>query len=174
MNFLKNPLTRFLLTALLLYTAWYCLYEFIIRPSEFFDLFVVQNTIDISKFFLELFGYTVSHPETRVLKIEGTSGLFIGDECNGIPLFALFAIFIIAFPGPWKKKLIFIPAGILLIHLANCVRVISLALIQSKNHEWVEFNHTYTFTILIYAFIFGMWMLWVKKFSGVSINDKNE
>ena len=172
MNFFKNPLYRFLITAFALYVFWYCAYEFWIHPEHTFDLFVVQNTLDIAKICLQTFGYVVTQPETRLLKIEGTGGLFLGDACNGIPLFALFSIFIIAFPGPWKKKIIFIPIGILLIHLANVIRVILLALIQFKNNEWVEFNHTYTFTILMYVFIFGMWMLWVKKYSGVSFKPE--
>ena len=165
----KNPLSRFLITALVLYTVWYSTYEFLIHPNQSLDLLVVQNTIDFSVFFLEIFGYILSQPETRLLKIEGTGGLFIGDSCNGIPLFALFAIFIIAFPGPWKKKLFFIPAGIFLIHFANIIRIIALAHLQVKSDELVRFNHTYTFTILMYAFIFGMWMLWVKKYSGISL-----
>lgn len=170
MKIFSDPLPRFLVTALLLYTGWYCAYEFWIHPTQSLDGLVVQNTINISKKILEGFGYSVSQPETRLLKIEGTGGVFVSDSCNGIPLFVLFSIFIIAFPGPWKKKIIFIPAGIVLIHAANIARVVALAMIQHKNREWVEFNHTYTFTILMYAFIFIMWMLWVKKFSGISFN----
>lgn len=173
-NFLKNPLSRFLITALLLYIGWYCVYEFWLHPMQSLDLFVVQNTIDVSEFFLRTIGCNVSQPETRLLQIEGTGGLFIGDHCNGIPLFALFAIFIIAFPGPWKKKILFVSAGITLIHFANIMRIIALALIQKKNNEWVEFNHTYTFTILMYAFILGMWMMWVKKYSGIPLKTSEK
>jgi hypothetical protein len=41
----------------------------------------------------------------------------------------------------------------------------SLALIQYKAPEYLDFNHHYTFTVIVYAFIFLLWMIWVNKFS---------
>ena len=84
----------------------------------------------------------------------------IGAPCDGVALFALFAIFILAFPGPISRKAWFIPAGIALLHLANIVRVVVLARIQATSPEWLEFNHDYTFTVLIYGLVFALWYLW--------------
>jgi exosortase family protein XrtF len=172
MDFFKKPLPRFLITALILYLAWFCIYNLWLHPQQVIDLWIVKNTMDVSMFFLEGLGYPVFTNRVRQMGIDGTPGLFIGDECNGIPLFALFAIFIASFPGPAIKKIFFIPAGIVLIHLANIMRVTLLAVIQKNAPEWTQFNHTYTFTIIMYLFIFGLWMLWVKKFSGISISKK--
>jgi exosortase/archaeosortase family protein len=73
-----------------------------------------------------------------------------------------FALFVIAFPGSVKKKLWFIPLGIVIIHFANVLRVIGLAAINYVAPQYLEFNHTYTFTILVYGIIFLLWMWWVK------------
>lgn len=132
------------------------------------DMAVINSTLDISQIFLEWMGYSVIRLESRMIGIEGTPGLFLGDSCNGIALFALFSIFIIAFPGRITYKIIFIPAGIVLIHFLNVLRVIILAIIEIYSYEWTEFNHTYTFTIFIYVVIFMMWLLWVSKFSPIS------
>ena len=162
---LKNPVIRFLLNLLFLYILWYVVYNLWLHPKETLDLYVVDATIYISKRILELFGYIVFTGAERVVGIDGTGGLWIGDNCNGISLFGLFAGFIIAYPGNWKKKLIYIPIGIILIEFMNVLRVISLAILDTYSRSWTEFNHTYTFTIIIYGFIFLLWMIWVNRIS---------
>ena len=58
------------------------------------------------------------------------------------------------------QKLGFIPLGILILHGANIGRVVVLARIQATSPEWLEFNHDYTFTVLIYGLVFALWYLW--------------
>lgn len=31
--------------------------------------------------------------------------------------------------------------------------------------QYLNFNHTYTFTFIAYSVVFGLWILWVNKFS---------
>ena len=164
---LDEPIARFLLFGLLLYLGWLTLYEFWIHPAGIIDKLVIDNTLHISQKILGAMGYVSERSGNRLLKIQGTPGLFIGDSCNGISLFSLYSIFIIAFPGKILSKIIFVLLGILVIHVLNVVRVITLAVIETYSYEWTEFNHTYTFTILIYAFIFFMWLFWINKFSGM-------
>ncbi|MCW3082638.1 MAG: hypothetical protein JWP12_4 [Bacteroidetes bacterium] len=158
----KNPVVRFLISIFLLYLGWYCIYNLWLHPNETTDHFVVDVTITISKFILQSLGYVVFTGVDRVIGVDGTGGLWIGDNCNGIVLFAQFSGFIIAYPGNWKKKLIYIPTGIILIELMNVFRIVALAILDTHSRAWTEFNHTYTFTIIIYGFIFLMWMYWVN------------
>ena len=167
--FLKTPVARFLIYALLLYVAWFLIYELWLHPKQFVDLFIIDITLKTSKWILELIGYTVFTGSDRLMGIDGFPGLWMGDNCNGLVLFALFSGFIIAYPGPIRKKLWYIPAGILMLQVLNVIRVVALAIIQTYSLEMTEFNHTYTFTILIYGFIFLLWMFWVNKYSGYSL-----
>lgn len=164
-SFLKNPLIRFLISVFVLYILWYLIYDLWLHPNEKLDLFVIDMTISISKWLLELFGYTVYTGADRLIGVDGSSGLWIGDNCNGIVLFSLFAGFIIAYQGKIKYKLIYIPVGIISIQLLNVLRVVILAILDTHSRAWTEFNHTYTFTIIIYGYIFLLWMLWVNTFS---------
>lgn len=166
-SFLQQPITRFLFTVLILYIAWYLLYDLWLHPNETIDLVVVNSTIFLSKFFLEIMGYTVFTGAERVIGVDGSGGLWIGDNCNGIALFALFAVFIIAYKGQIKTKIIYIFLGILSIQLLNVVRVTGLAILDTHSRTWTEFNHTYTFNILIYGYIFFLWMVWVNKYAEV-------
>lgn len=161
----KNPVIKFLIYLFLFYFIWYIIYEFIIHPWGKIDIGVINLTISISKFILESLGYVVFTGVERVIGVDGTGGLWIGDNCNAISLFALFTGFIIVYPGSWKIKVLFIPIGILIIQLLNVARVVGLAILDTYSRTWTEFNHTYTFTICIYGVIFLLWIYWVNKFS---------
>ena len=112
-------------------------------------------------------GYTVFTGAERVIGVDGSGGLWIGDNCNGIALFALFAVFIMAYQGKIKTKIIYIFLGILSIQLLNVARVIGLAILDTHSRAWTEFNHTYTFNIFIYGYIFLLWMVWVNKYAAL-------
>jgi exosortase family protein XrtF len=172
-NSIKNPFIRFLVLAAGSYLAWYIVYHSYINVDTNVDRVVIDNLIDLSGSAMESMGYTLipEPPEAdaiRTVGIDGTYGLWIGDPCNGVTLFALFLIFMIWFPGPIKHKLWFIPFGLITIHLLNVVRIIALCIIVSYDYRYLDFNHNYTFTILIYGYMFILWILWVKKFSEVN------
>lgn len=164
LNF-KNPVFKFLIKLLFLYIFWYLAYDLWLHPKESIDLFVVKCSIIPAKALLQLLGYEVFTEGNRMIGIVGTSGVVMGDNCNGLSLFALFSAFIIAFSGQILKKTLFITIGIAGIHLLNIIRITSLAIFETYSYEFTEFNHTYTFTILIYGFIFMLWMAWVNRFS---------
>jgi exosortase family protein XrtF len=163
-----RKLVRFLLIFFLLYFGWTVIYDQFINPWGKLDTLVINVSSSASLWLLELFGYqTFTGPsETiRTIGIDGTHGLWIGDPCNGIALFALFLSFIIAFPGSIKHKLWFAPAGLLAIFLMNVIRIAALCIIVLNHPDWLMFNHTYLFQITMYLFIFALWWLWISRFS---------
>ncbi|MDQ3046981.1 MAG: archaeosortase/exosortase family protein [Bacteroidota bacterium] len=162
---LKNPIVRFLVIIFFLFLAWYLLYELWIHPAGQLDMLVIDFTITISKWILEAAGYVVFTGSERVIGVDGTGGLWIGDSCNAMALFALFAAFIIAYKGKASHKFLYILFGIISIQLLNVLRVVGLAILDTHSRAWTEFNHTYTFNIIIYAWIFILWMTWVNKYS---------
>lgn len=140
-------------------------------------MMVIRSLEDISSWLLQLFGYQLipdSHDVSiRTIGIDGTGGIWIGDPCNGLTLFSLFTGFVIAYPGSAIKKLWFIPLGIILIHAFNVLRLVALALILHyfPDPEVLEFNHTYTFTIIVYSFVLFLWYLWAAKLSNASMKQ---
>jgi exosortase family protein XrtF len=164
-----NPVYRFLIAFGLLSLTWYLLYNFVLSPYTGIDMLVVNSTLNISELFLETLGHN-TFIEGRIIRIAGTSGLWVGDSCNAISLFALFTGFIISFPGQVKSKLWYVPLGIMLIFFLNCIRMTVLAILDIYSRDWTKFNHTYTFTIIIYGFIFLMWMFWVNRYSFIKKN----
>lgn len=173
----NKSLTRFLITAVALYLGWHVLWYQWIEPDGTVNHYLTYNTASISAFFLNLFSestFTLSpfvEQNTYLFK-DSIPVVLIEHGCNGLILMVLFAGFILAFPGPWKAKAWFIPLGVLLIYLVNSLRVIALAVNHLFSRSSFDFNHKYTFTILVYGVIFSFWMIWVNRFSGIHVGTE--
>lgn len=169
---IRDPVLRFFLLSAGLYLLWYLLYEFVLHPGGALDQAVIDGLVRWSGGILTVAGYTLipepaNAEQIRTIGIEGGHLLWIGDACNGLGLFAVFSIFIIAFPGPWRHKLWFLALGLLSIHAINALRIAILSIIVSIDYELLNFNHDYTFYVVVYGWVFGLWYLWVKRFSGL-------
>jgi len=168
-SFKQNPFIRFIVLASLLYLVLFFVYQFVIRKYTYYDQKFIGSIITSSEFFIKTLGYktfsVLQDRDVQVVGIDGSGGVWVGPNCNAISLFALFAVFVFAYPGHQKSKIWYIPLGIVLIHILNLIRVTSLALIAFYSPFSLTFNHTYTFTFIVYAFIFLLWMIWVNKFS---------
>lgn len=164
-----DPLLRFLLLATLLYAGWYLLYERLLHPAGRLDRAVIDNLMLLSGNTLETLGYAlIPEPggdDNRYIGVQGGSLLWIGDPCNGVSLFAVFSIFLLAYPGPWKHKAWFLPLGLLSIHVLNMLRIVVLCIVVTVDYELLNFNHDYTFYIIVYGWVFGLWYLWVKRYA---------
>ena len=171
-----NPFLRFLFLACLLHLAWYILYHGYINEHTLLDRKVIDNLIFLSGSVLETLGYTLipeppAAEQIRTVGIDGTYGLWIGDPCNGVSLFALFTIFILCYPGSWRTKLWFIPFGLVTLHLINVLRIVALCIIVTYDYAYLDFNHNYTFTILVNGYMFLLWIWWATSY-GPSIKRK--
>ena len=159
----------FIIKAILLYVGWFIFNDFLIAKSGVNDWLNHRVAFDAS-LFLKLLGYITSiEPGNNqfLIDINTKRMVGVGNPCNGLELFALFAGFVLCFPGDSIKKLWFIPVGIVIIHISNFIRAGLLALIQFYNPEYLEFNHHYTFVIIVYGIIFGLWIFWVNRLATV-------
>lgn len=66
-------------------------------------------------------------------------------------------------PGQFRNRI-----GLAVVHIANYLRIMGLMWIQRYFPEHLDFNHHYTFTVLVYAVIFWLWYLWAIKISSKS------
>jgi len=167
---MQGSLLRFLGFGLVGYLLWYVAYQYFLKDSTLLDEWLIHSMVLSVESVLRWMGfalYEVSTADFRwQLGIANSVGMLeIGAPCDGLVLFALFAVFVLAFPGPWRRKAWFIPVGIVAIHLANLLRVLSLVIINFYRPEALTFNHDYTWTVLIYGFIFWLWYLWTERFS---------
>ncbi len=168
-DFLSNPFFRFISVACGLYLLWYVSYEFYLKPATFFDAAIIGNLVWLTEHFLQFLSFDLIVYESELYSnyvgIEGSPGVIVGAPCDGLILLVLFLVFVVSFPGSFKHKLWFVPLGMYSIHIINAIRITCLAIIVNYRPEWLQFNHDYTFTILVYAYVFFLWYLWVSYFS---------
>ncbi len=176
---LKSPEFKFLITFIPLIITWYFTYHYLYKIDDLlnFDSDLLTGFSKIlssqSNFILSIFNFQTSieiHGDMVVAKIIDypySHGVWIGEPCNGIKVFGLFAIFILSFKGDLIKKLIFIPIGILIIHFLNIIRIALLTYISAVNPYILDFNHNITFQLFIYGSMLALWYLWIIKFSKV-------
>lgn len=103
-------------------------------------------------------------PTTIILNGD-TSVLSVYEGCNGINSAIVFFAFLFAF-GPYNKTLFwFAPLGIVLVHLANLLRIVFLFFVAIYLPNYLYFSHKYLFTAFIYLVVFMMWIWWVVRLS---------
>jgi exosortase family protein XrtF len=167
----QNAFIRFICIASVLYLVLFIIYQFVVKKYTYYDQKFIGSIIHSAEFVLNLLGYRtfsrLQDLDMQLVGIDGSNGVWVGSNCSAITLITLFSVFIIAYPGYQKGKLWYVPMGIVAIHLLNILRVVALAMISYYlPPEYLMFNHTYTFTFIVYAFIFILWMIWINKYSG--------
>jgi len=168
----QKAILVFVVKALLLYILWFIAYDFIIAPNQKLDDYLNYRVATDAGFLLRIGGMeggTQAGFHQTIVCIKNQTVVGVGNPCNGLELFVLFAGFIICFPGLWKNKWWFILVGMVLIHFINVLRTVALSLIQYKAPEYLDFNHHYTFTIIVYSVIFFLWIFWTNRYSNLHL-----
>ena len=99
------------------------------------------------------------------LNNEGTySSVTVAPECTSLKQWMHWIFLMLIFPGPWKHKTWYIPAGLVIIEFTNVVRIVGICLFLRPFPHDFELAHDVIFKIMFYVVIFLMWMIWVEKF----------
>ena len=161
----NRPLFRFILVTTLVYLGWFFGYEQWLARDGRLDLALCAQLTRTSVVLLRQGGFAanVDPANPSLLLMNGSPAVVVGAPCDGMVLYALFAGFVLAFPGPGRRKLWFIPVGMAVIWGLNVLRVAALALNHHFARQSVDFNHHYTFTFVVYFCIFALWMLWARR-----------
>ena len=101
------------------------------------------------------------------LVVEGKFLAQIIQGCNSLSIIILFTSFIVAFAQRFRKTLLFIFAGSVLIYAVNILRIaiLSVALYEYPQHK--DILHGVVFPGLIYGMVFLLWMIWIRMLKPV-------
>lgn len=96
--------------------------------------------------------------------LRNNCSIYINESCSGFKQMIQILVLFLLFPGPWKHKAWFIPAGIVSMFFVNVIRVIGLSYaMMFMPHQW-DFIHLWIMRPFYYVAIFVMWVIWVEKF----------
>lgn len=97
------------------------------------------------------------------LYLEGVYLARIIEGCNAISVIILFASFVVAFAQKWKKTLLFLLGGSVLIYSVNVIRIAVLSIALYHYPEKEHFLHGVVFPAMIYGMVFLLWMAWIRS-----------
>ena len=146
-----------------LYGLWIVSYGNVVDP-------VTQVVTSNTAWLLNLVGFESStliselYPNVA-LQLDGQTVVNVYEGCNAINVSILFVAFLFAYKGTLKKTLVFTLAGLIAIYIFNLFRVAGLFLVANYFPDQLYLMHKFVFTGVIYAFVFFLWFLWVKKYS---------
>lgn len=188
--YLKDPKNRstmdvalFILLILsfhFLYLGWQAIGYWPIKNAiDRLSLWSVNLLFDQSCWVLQhVFGVDITTiTEHRLIaalnKDGGWANVVIAPECASLKQWLHWLFLMLFFPGPWKHKAWFIPAGLVIIEWTNVVRICGILLMQMQwpGPNTFHIAHDYIFKAFFYFVIFLMWVLWVEKFKNKQRNN---
>ena len=86
--------------------------------------------------------------------------------CNGVEATIVLVAAILAFPAPWKHRLIGLVAGLVAVQGLNVIRVISLFYLGQWNLDVFRWAHLYVWQALIMLDVLIVWLVWVRTLPG--------
>ena len=120
----------------------------------------------------------VAHEARIVLNVFGEGATVVGQTlrsprfavviyngCNGLEAMLIFVCGVLAFPSPWRRKLLGIALGFLAIQVVNILRVVSLFYVGVLKPEWFSTAHVFVWQSVIILFGVLLWLLWVQRYA---------
>jgi exosortase/archaeosortase family protein len=101
--------------------------------------------------------------------VEGTvirldhAALEINHECTGVFVLLVYAMFVLAYPAPWRQRLSGLLIGAVTLTAVNVGRLILLAVIASRAPGWFGYFHEYFFQGLFIALLAILASVWTEQ-----------
>lgn len=87
----------------------------------------------------------------------------IRNGCNGVEAMLIFLAAVLAFPAPWRARLLGLVIGIVAIQAVNLIRVVALYLTGAYFPAWFDASHTVIWQTVVILFSVLLWILWANR-----------
>ena len=160
----NRTLALFLAKMVAVYAVWFVLYDLWLLPDGRFDEWLSVNVASWTAGLMGLFS-DAALANGRYVYFHD-AGVVIEDGCNGLSALSLFIGFVLAYPGTWGRRALFIPAGLLVILITNVLRCASLLFISYQWPEMFASVHGFHALFVFYVVIFALWVVWTHVGGG--------
>lgn len=164
-----KPTILFLLKFILINAVLTQAYSMYLDSFKSTDSFTYEVSVESSSLarFIGFESYIEQNQEEASVRffLDDVYRVKIVEGCNGLAVMILFLSFVVAFGGKLLDMAIFIPLGILLVHVSNILRIVLLVYIYVYHYEYANAFHDYVFPSIIYGMVFVLWVVWVNYFA---------
>ena len=149
-------LARFLALLVVFYfiVAWNPINDSVIVP-------VTSAIARVSGAILVALGEKVTVAGTEIRS--GAFAVQIENGCNGVEAALLFGSAVLAFPAPWRRRLLGLLAGFAAIQVLNLVRVVSLFWIGAHQPALFNSSHTVIWQSAVVLASVLLFLLWASR-----------
>lgn len=116
----------------------------------------------VAVWLMQFFDHTVVSDASNIRHGPGGPGIEIVAGCNGVEAVLILISAVLAFPSPWRYKLIGVGVGFVAIQALNLVRIISLYYLLLWNRVWFDWFHLYLWQALIILDALVFWLVWLR------------
>ncbi len=117
----------------------------------------------VSGVVLDLLGQNISQQGTI---LRGSRfAVNIRNGCNGVEAMLIFLAAVLAFPAPWRSRLLGLGFGILAIQAVNLIRVVALFLTGAYFPRFFDASHTVVWQTLVILSGVLLWIFWANRFA---------
>ena len=170
----NKVMKRFFIQLIIVIVAWQLLYNFVLEPTRIPDKFLTSfnaagAVVGINAFLpvdpKVVIVDSISEVAGGVNLLQNNKVVFlVADICNGLDLLVIYLGLLFLLPYySMKRRIAFGIGGIIVIMLANIVRVTLLYWLYYFHKPMFELNHKYIFTLVLYLIIFIGWILFTRK-----------
>ena len=129
------------------------------RPFDF----MAQHIAHVVFWLIQLTNDGVSFYEPSTIYFATGTGTSIVWGCTGLKQSFIWIIIMLIARGSWKRKLWFIPLGLICAYLFNILRITLIAMAIEHHPDWFEMLHSYVFKYLFYGMLFCLWLWWSNR-----------
>lgn len=163
----SSQLNQFLIKGGLLFLLWRVFRKWMLLKGQYLEFtdYWADIYLLIARLSLRVLGFKteIDYSVNKLWLSGANEAIVVVYDCLGVNLFAIFTIFILAYPGNLKTKAWYIPAGLAVIFLLNAWRMAALTLVVARWPEQMDLFHHFIFQGLIYLVIFAMWYFFGKN-----------
>ncbi|MCI0365853.1 MAG: exosortase H [Phycisphaerales bacterium] len=156
----KHAVLRFVGVFALIMAIFYALTATPWFRSSMFPGYLKLNAV-VSASVLRLLGEDAQAHDTFIFSSRG--GLAIRRGCDGIEPTAFLAAAIIAFPAPWRSRLLAVLLGASLLLLLNLVRIVSLFYVRALYPDAFQSIHVDFWQTAFVFIVMLIWILWAWR-----------
>lgn len=135
----------------------------LLQPVQQFAIVPFTGALaHLSVWIMQLFDHSVVAQENVIRQGLNGPGISIVAGCNGVEAVLILISAVLAFPAPWKHKLLGVGVGFVAIQALNLVRIISLYYLLLWNRIWFDWFHLYLWQALIILDALVFWLVWLR------------
>lgn len=137
--------------------SWFTSLPWFLSFQEFMKESLFQHSYGIVRHWYDI------TPSGTTMWFSNVGYIEINNSCSGVKQFYQILVLFLLFPGPWLKKLWYIPLSLVIMYGVNVFRILVLSFVLMNWPQHWDFSHDWILRPFFYVVIFILWIIWNER-----------